>query len=279
MTLIATIATGKRSAKEVTLLVRTLELFQKDAELFILTDSETQPLLPTSSLIHIRLRSSLDAYSGKSRSDMEALSGRKYSSLFTDFTMEKATVLDWIFAEQPEKAQQSGVWFLDADIALFAPLPVYQAPLTLSLSPHYIRAADERRFGHFNAGMIWLRDTKHLDIWRKATHSSRFFEQASLESVWSSCPEEERQEMPTQMNLGWWRHGQSAEAPSTIEKKLGFQRSSGCMGLKYDGGILQSIHTHWSESSAFNTWIKGALLKVQKSHEPAKKFLQVLLCM
>ncbi len=275
MTLIATIATGKQSAKEVALLVKTVELFEPSASIFIFTDSETQPLLPTSSILKVQSFSTLNEYSGKTRSDMEALSGKMYPTLWHDFMIEKATAMKWIFQNEPEKARE-GVWFLDADIALFAPLPRFEEKKTLALSPHFIRPTDERRYGHFNGGMVWLRKPDLLDIWRRATYSSRFFEQAALESVWDTCSEGERIEMPTQVNLGWWRHGQSVESPPEIEKKLGFQRVSGCMGLKYDDGVLQSVHTHWNEKSAFNAWIRTALQKIQKSHEPARKFLQAL---
>ncbi len=276
MPLIATIATGKQAAKELTLLVRTLEMFEPSANVFLFTDSETTPLLPKTSILKMKILDTLNEYSGKTRSDMEALPGKTYPTMWHDFMIEKATAMKWIFQNESEKAKQEGVWFLDADITLFAPLPCFEGNKTLVLSPHFIRPADERRYGHFNGGMVWLRNPDHLDVWRRATYSSRFFEQAALEHVWTSCSDQERAEMPTQVNLGWWRHGQSVESPPEIEKKLGFQRATGCMGLKYDGGILQSVHTHWSEKSAFNAWIRAALQKIQKSHEPARKFLQVL---
>lgn len=276
MSIIATIATGKRAAAELKCLLLTLELFERDVDLYVYTDALTKPILPTSSLIRIHIQEALNHYSGKSRAEMEALPGRIYGSLFTDFTMEKANVLKWALVLEERNGKKGGIWFLDADVCLFGPLPVFMAPKTLALSPHYIRTADERKYGHFNAGMIWLSSQAHLDSWKRAALHSRFYEQAALEDVWMQCPEAERVEMSTQVNLGWWRHGQSAESPPEIEKKLGFQRQPGCMGLKYDGYILQSVHTHWNEPSLFNAWIKGALLKIQKTHEPARRFLQAL---
>jgi hypothetical protein len=270
MTVIATIATGKKAAAELKCLLLTLELFEPGATLYVYTDNETSHLIPTSS-IRILKREAMNAYSGKSRPEMEALSGIRYKNLFTDFTMEKAKVLKWALEDSKE-----GVWFLDADVALFAPLPVFESPKTLVLSPHYIRTADERKYGHFNAGMIWIAAQRHLDIWERAALQTRFYEQAALEDVWTMCSEAERVEMPPQVNLGWWRHGQSVESPPEIEKKLGFQRQPGCMGLKYEGYILQSVHTHWYEASPFNAWIRGALQKIQKTHEPARRFLHAI---
>ncbi len=276
MHLIATIATGKQAAKEVILLLRTLEMFEPSANVFLFTDSDTAPLLPKTSILRLKILETLNEYSGKTRSDMEALPGKQFPTMFHQYTIEKAAAMKWIFQNESEKAKEQGVWWLDADISLFAPLPSFTASCQLALSPHFIRAADERRYGHFNSGIIWVRNPDLLDVWRRATYSSRFFEQAALEHVWATCNEQERMEMPIQVNLGWWRHGQSVESPPEIEKKLGFQRAQGCMGLKYDGAILQSVHTHWSEKSAFNTWIRTNLQKIQKSHEPARKFLQAL---
>jgi hypothetical protein len=275
MSLITTIATGKKSAAELKCLIQTLEMFESGASLYIFTDSETAPIIPASTLIRIQKLPCLDEFSGKTRAEMEALPGKNYKSMWSEFMIQKAFVLKWAL-EDAEQASKKGVWFLDSDIALFAPLPVYAAPKTLALSPHYIRPADERKFGHFNGGMLWIRDVKHLDDWKWATLSSRFYEQSALEDVWNVCPSDQRIEMPPQVNLGWWRHGQSVEAPPEIEKKLGFQRQPGCMGLKYEGFILQSVHTHWYEQSLFNAWIRNALQKIQKTHDPAKRFLQAL---
>jgi hypothetical protein len=277
MSILATIATGKKAASELKCLLLTLEIFEAGASLYVFTDSETAPLLPTSSRIRIHVKEALNHYAGKSRADMEAMPGRIYKSLFTDYTMEKANVLKWgMDMAGDEEIAKRGIWFLDADICLFAPLPTYMSPKTLALSPHYIRSADERKYGHFNAGMIWIRTISHIEIWKWAALQTRFYEQAALEDVWIKCSEQERSEMPPQVNLGWWRHGQSVESPPEIEKRLGFQRQSGCMGLKYEGYILQSVHTHWNEPSAFNTWIRSALQKIQKTHEPAKRFLQAI---
>lgn len=275
MTIIATIATGPRAAAELKCLVFTLEMFEPGASLYVYTDSATNNLIPISSSICIHKRAALDAYTEKCRQEMEALPGKLYKSMWADFMTEKIKVMEWALTDA-EHANKKGVWFLDADISLFAPMPVFCAPKTLVLSPHYIRPGDERKFGHFNGGMVWTTSITHLENWRQATFQSRFYEQAALENVWNMCPEVERAKLATQMNLGWWRHGQSVETPPEIEKKLGFQRQAGCMGLKYDSYILQSVHTHWNEPSLFNVWIRNALQRIQKTHEPARRFLQAL---
>jgi hypothetical protein len=189
--------------------------------------------------------------------------------------MEKATIMDWVFTMRPE-AKETGVWFLDADICLLAPLPKLPTGSRIGLSPHYIRAVDEGRYGHYNAGMIWLRDPALLDIWRKAAYGSRFYEQAALEAVGNSVSAEERVEFPIQDNFGWWRYLQSADPPPVIQGRLGYNRALAGCGLTYEGQALRSLHTHWDEASEFNAWMRTKLEFVGKAHAPAKAFLKSL---
>jgi hypothetical protein len=274
--LIATIVTGPKYVLELQLLLHTLEQWEPSAEVFILTDTPTSSLISAvKSRIRYSTRVGLDAYAGLTRNDMEARNGIKYATLFHEFTMEKATILEWVFSIRPE-AKEVGVWFLDADISLLAPLPKLPTGSRVGLSPHYIRTVDEGRYGHYNAGMIWLRDPALLDTWRKAAYGSRFYEQAALEAVGNSVSAEERVEFPIQDNFGWWRYLQSADPPPVIQGRLGYNRTLPGCGLTYEGQALRSLHTHWDEASEFNAWMRSKLEFVGKAHAPAKVFVQCL---
>lgn len=277
--LIATIATGATAAKEIKVLLHTINQWYGDkADVFILTDTPTAPAIRSiKSAARMYVRTSLDAYAGYTRKDMEARSGTKYASLFHHFTMEKATAIEWAFFEKPKEAQEQGVWFLDADVCLLSALPVVSSQTaTLGVSPHYIRPVDEARYGRFNAGMIWVRDVALMDVWRKATYGSRFYEQAALEAVVASKPAEEVVEFPMQDNFGWWRFLQSTDAPPVIQSRLGFRRTADSVGLTYEDATLRSIHTHWGEATEFNRWIRSKLEILGRSHPPAKALLHVL---
>ncbi len=272
--LIACIVTGAQALKEFQLLLHTLEQWEPAADIYVLTDNTTGNLLDAvKSRIRIHVRRTLDAYTGLTRKDMEARNGRIYSTAFHDFTMEKTAALKWVFEERGEVAIAEGVWFLDADITLLAPLPTFPTNIQLALSPHYIRAADEARYGHFNAGMIWLRNPALLDVWRRATFGSRFYEQAALEDVWGNVVAEARVELGQEVNFGWWRYLQSADPPPIIQGRLGYNRRLVGSGLTYNGTILQSIHTHWDEANEFNGWMRGRLEMLARSHPPAKVLL------
>ena len=260
---IATLATSG-ALKDLQTLLWTIRQWHPDAEVFLGTDTETAAKLTDKSL---HVRTILDAYTDLTRKDMEAMSGRKYPTLWHDFMMEKATVLEWALEETKE-----GVWFLDADICLLAPLPT-PTDIDLMLSPHMIRPVDERRYGKFNGGFLWIKDRKVLDIWRRATYGSRFYEQAALEDVWGSVAEDRRAEFPIQDNFGWWRFLQSTESPPVIQERLGFNRTIPGVGLQYDGSVLRSIHTHLEEASEFNQWIRSKLEFLARSHAPAKALM------
>jgi hypothetical protein len=276
MPLIATIATGAKSVTEFQLLLHTLEQWEPSAEVFILTDTPTaRSINALKSRIRYTTRVGLDAYSGLTRKDMEARSGVKYATLWHEFMMEKATIMEWVFAMRPE-AKEVGVWFLDADISLLAPLPKFSTGSRVGLSPHFIRSVDEGRYGRYNGGFLWIRDSALLDIWRKATYGSRFYEQAALEAVGNSVSAEERVEFPIQDNFGWWRYLQSADPPPVIQGRLGYNRTLPGCGLTYEGQALRSLHTHWDEASEFNAWMRSKLEFVGKAHAPAKAFLKSL---
>jgi hypothetical protein len=276
--LIATIATGAHAFKECQLLLQTLEQWEPTAEVFVLTDTPTSRLLnATKSHIRFNVLVGLDAYTGLTRKDMEARNGVNYPTMWHEFMLEKATVMEHIFKKRPDEAKGSGVWFLDADICLLAPLPTIPVGTSrLALSPHYIRPADEGRFGHFNGGFVWMKEEDLLATWRKATLGSRFYEQAALEAVWESVPAENRVELPIQDNFGWWRYIQSVDAPPTIQGRFGFNRALVGCGLTYLGQPVRSLHTHWDESSEFNDWLRGRLEFLARAHPPAKTLVQAL---
>lgn len=284
--LIAVLITGPAAAKEFQTLLYTLDLWHSGADVFINTDDATATLLEklrgtTRAQLHIW--NGMNAYTGLTRSDMEAMAGETYATRFHDYTMEKCVSIERAFAAKPVEARQEGVWFLDVDITLLAPLPtelvVGKPDAVLGVSPHLIRPVDEARFGRYNAGFLWFRDTTPIDVWRHATYSSHFFEQASIEAMVHSVGPAGVVEFPAQDNFGWWRYLQSVDAPTIHEARLGFFRSPTSCGLTYGGVTLRSIHTHWAEGGGslscgtFNTWIRGALERVAKSHGPAKALL------
>jgi hypothetical protein len=276
---IGLIVTGKDARRDFQIFVQTLEMWHKDATLFIYTDSETD-IQSIKFKGTIRQKEAMNQYVGKRRYEMESLPGILYDSLFKDYTYEKANVLNWML-ETLGNTNTEGIWFMDADIAHLAPLPTIPAMATLALSPHSIRECDTKKYGHYNAGYLWLNDPKFLSLWTKAGFQSRFFEQAALEDIAEVAKHENTlYEFPIQVNFGWWRMFQSPKNPVQIQEAFSIFRKEESVGIRYEGKALQSVHTHWNNQGehaliVFNTWLREFLKKIP-SHAPCQRFRSIV---
>jgi hypothetical protein len=278
---IGLIVTGKEALQDFQIFVQTLEMWHKDATLFVYTDSETK-LQRVKYKGTIHTREAMNQYVGKRRYEMESLPGIKYDSLFKDYTYEKANVLKWMLETLgSEQIQTEGIWFMDADIAHMAPLPSIPETATLALSPHYIRECDTKKYGYYNAGYLWLNNPKFLPLWTEAGFQSRFFEQAALEDIAEVAKQDGTlYEFPMQVNFGWWRMFQSPKNPVRIQEAFSIFRKEESVGIRYEGKALQSVHTHWNNQGeqaliVFNTWLREFLKKIP-SHVPCQRFRSIV---
>lgn len=236
----------------------------------------------------------LEAYTTFDRKQMEEQPSRKgLPNLFYDFTQEKCDLMAWAQAEtlsaganqeQVYREEQQGVLFCDADITWLGPVPKIPATATLSLSPHMIRKNDEVKFGIYNAGFLWMNDLDLPGLWKEACKTSRFFEQAALETLDAHVAKRDPEKVHLfgpEHNYGWWRMHQG---PVSLEKQKEHwsikrdpqQKHS---GLCVHGQPLSCIHTHWKTTdfvtNEFNTWVKQRL-GLLKSQAPVKKLLSSL---
>lgn len=266
--IICMIATGEAALKEMQMSLSSLEAWHPDATIYLYTDSQTAAhTLKFKGKIHVK--KALNAYKGLRRADMEASSGAVYSLLITDFFMEKANVMQWAFDTDPH-ATTNGVWYIDSDITMLAPLPDIPTSATIALSPHYIRKGDEDMYGIYSAGLVWMKESRWVSTWKGAAHRSIFVDQGALNDVAIEAGDE-LYKFPPQVNFGWWRMYQAVASPPDVQSKFSIYRPDASIGIRYDGAPLQSIHTHWNELTgyvgAFNTWIYK-YTEVCKTHPP-----------
>jgi len=227
------------------------------------------------------VKTSLDAYSYKTRAEMERTLATQEKSLWYEFQMEKIRLLNWVFSSE-SSASQVGVFYFDADICFFGELPSVQDGFDVAVSPHMICKMDETRYGRYNAGYFWTRTLDAVQAWRSACMTSRFFEQAALEvfdsDEWSGVGRVYK--FPIQMNYGWWRMFQSDTDYAELQKSWGIRRNAKYSGITVDGQPLISVHTHWTTANfttgLFNNFIKNFLKKIAPMHEPAKRLLSIL---
>jgi hypothetical protein len=270
---IATLVTGP-ALEDFEVLLFTLSLWNKvKPRLYIFTDSATKAGIDAAvskyygsdTLVNIKV--SLNKYSGLKRAEMEARRGEIYTTLFGDFTAEKTTLMEWAL-----ETEKGGVLFCDADICHLAGLPQIPDNCMLALSPHMIREGDAAKYGYYNAGYLWIKDTDLVKSWRSLCTTSHFFEQACLEDLAIVCAKKHGEgsfyEFPIQINYGWWRLWQGTKLPSELQKAWSFFRNADATsGLLVEDKPVQSIHTHWHEKNdhatrEFNQWILGKLRKL-----------------
>lgn len=275
--IIGLIVTGPQALKEYGMFVKTLEQWHPDAHLCVYTDTATEPLLKEVKFKgRVTTKVALDSYKGMNRKEMEATRGIVYDNMFKEFCYEKANVMDWMFDTQDST---NGFWFIDSDITFLAPLPTIQEGARVALCPHYIRQADEKLYGKYNAGMLWMSDRSYLKIWRDNGHGA-FLDQSALEDV--ACAAKATNalhEFPIQVNFGWWRMFQSSAFPADIMARFSIFRGDTSIGIRYDGHPLQSIHTHWHETEsvtgAFNRWYNDFTKKFT-SHKPIALYRRII---
>jgi hypothetical protein len=281
MVCIVTIATGDNALRDFKVLVESTTLVyemegQSLPAFYVYTNRQTAERIRDLQYKGVlRTNECLNAYQAMTRKQMEKMPGIRYKTLWTDFMAEKINAMRWAFSE---RLGSDGIWFLDADICLLAPLPTIEQGIDLALSPHWIRAADEAKYGRFNGGFLWMQNPAYLDIWEKATTNSRFFEQAALEDVGTAS--QYLQLFPQQVNFGWWRLWQSPRPVPEMQGKFGFNRTKVGVGLTFEGEVLQSVHTHFYEKEdpytmGFNQFLVGLLEKLGR-HKPAQELLRII---
>jgi len=226
----------------------------------------------------LECRADLDKYKNHTRQQMESMPGTQYKTLWEDFMMEKASVLEWAFSNP----DNSSAYFFDSDICFMSQLPEIPAEAKIAVSQHMIKKRDEDKYGTYNAGYLWTSSKTLPDEWRNAAKTSRYYDQAALETIVANYPEELVYKFPVQHNFGWWRLFQGVESPDTILSRWTFFRNDpkSSVGIRVEGKALGSIHTHWGEVNdratlLFNRTIYRMISKIAK-HDQATLFLNFL---
>lgn len=271
---ICTIATGV-ALKDLQLFLYTLELFNESPPLvYLLTDTPIHTN-PPSYKGALHTKPTLDKYAHMNRNQMTHTKGITYRTAWEDFMMEKATVMEWAFAEGHQE-----VFFCDCDICFLGPLPKVPSEAKLGVSQHRIRPSDEQRFGIYNAGFVYSADPTFPAQWREAAHTSRYYDQTALEDIALKTWAAQLYEFPVQINYGWWRMYQGTQSPQALQSEWSIFRRDYTSGLCVSGEPLLSIHTHFGErrdivTCAFNDYVFQYLCRLGK-HPPAAALVKFL---
>jgi len=226
--------------------ISSLELMNVDLpKLYIYTTSNFPEIVYKGEVV---IDCCLDIYADLSRAKMEKMPSQQgLSNFFHDFTVEKCNLMTWALKEHG-----SGVLFCDADICWLGALPTLPKDTILALSPHNIRDKDEKKFGIFNAGFLYISKLEIVDKWLLESLVSDYFEQLALNNVAKSY---KYYTFGDNINYGWWRLFQSKT--TVVKKKEEWD------GLTIKGIPLVCIHTHWKTNDKvtqdFNNWVLSKL--------------------
>jgi hypothetical protein len=236
-------------ANELFGLLLSLSMYHKNAHIVCVVDSETKKRILSNTpklAINIVWEVCLDEYSKKNRKQME------YEGIWSTFQMMKAKSIEIAVREFKDTL------FLDSDIFVLAPILIDDSK-QLGISPHYIRKRDTDRFGYYNGGALWTSEAGLADAWRTYTKTSRFYDQASIEDL---ARQYTHFEFDESHNFSWWRVEQSDESPQKIISYLTVDAAK--KSIKYKGKELKFVHTHFTQTSPFNTQIMEILMAAHR---------------
>lgn len=254
--------------KDLKLFLFSLDLFNDPKpKVYLLCDTKTAEEAETLYTGQLVIMPKLDLYGNLDREQMSTRGGIKYKTLWEDFMMEKAAVIE--SALEKEQA----VYFCDSDICFLGPLPYVPKSIKLAVCRHMINAEMENKVGSFNAGFLWTSDKKMADSWRTAAESSRYYDQAALEDVVKNYTKEEIYEFPMQTNYGWWRMYYAYTHPEILQNGWSSYINEPFItaGIRVNDGALLSIHTHYAEdkewtcTAHFNKFFLDFLSSVTKN--------------
>ena len=272
---IATLAT-RAAIDDLRILLKSLEFWNTiPPTVYIFCDSEVTKILPSIAYKGVIVTNEcLNEYTGLNRAAMEQMPGKKYANLFFDFVCEKLNLLEWVFSTTKTTG---GILFCDADICFLAPMFKIPEDSLLAVSPHLIRVADEAKYGVYNAGMLWVKNTDIVGLWREACSTSSFYEQVAIEDVVNAL--NNVYTIPSTENYGWWRLWQGRSPPEELQKQWGMNRNKPGSGITVIGAPLGSVHTHFGErrdsaTVAYNEYVLGWLRKIAKVHPNTQKFMK-----
>jgi hypothetical protein len=270
---VATLANAK-VLDDLKVFLFTLQLWNENQlpNLYIYCDTFINNFLENQKLYKGKLftKVALDKYNGLSRIQMEKMPGEMYENRWVDLMCEKMNLLQWAHKSEEK------ILFCDADICFLGVLPEVPDTTQLGLSRHFIRRHDEAKFGTYNGGFVYSASSDIVELWKTATHLSRYYEQAALEEL---CKDFKVYEFPIQNNYGWWRLLQGTDSVENLKSRWRIRRNEFCSGISVEDNNLLSVHTHWRTedraTESFNSFVLQFLEKL-KSVEKTKQLLQFL---
>jgi hypothetical protein len=157
-------------------LLLSLSIFHPHAKIYIGCDQKTKDSINSYSpklRLNIQWEIILEKYRNTNRHEMEK------KKLFHEFLMKKMDILLTAIENDDDSL------FLDADMILLDQINDIDKTKDLGVSPHYfpINSPIGKKYGFYNAGMIWSNNKNAIIDWKILSQDSYFYEQSSIEDL------------------------------------------------------------------------------------------------
>tara|TARA_S200000501_G_C20519063_1_gene610409 strand:+ start:76 stop:411 length:336 start_codon:yes stop_codon:yes gene_type:complete len=96
---------------------------------------------------------------------------------WADFQMGKANIIKYALKEEKDTL------FLDSDIIITGVIDNIDPTKRIGVSPQFIIQEYIDKTGYYNGGVLWTNDKNIPHDWIEFTKKSRYFDQASIETL------------------------------------------------------------------------------------------------
>lgn len=228
----STMFAGERAVDAV-LLLSSLALYHPGAHVYITTNSKTYEWY----LEHTRvLFYHLDLHWTLALDKYDLTLGREEmtaAGTYTNFLMEKVVILEEALRHHNDTL------FLDADVVLLQPVYLPSAGVQLGVSSHFMKASEGKKYGIYNAGVLWTNQYSMGQAWRDATAVTHYLEQAAIERLIELYP---YFEFGPEHNAGFWRAVHHEVSAEEFYRHLYFDSTT--QKIMLHNKTLESVHSH-----------------------------------
>ena len=237
----STICTSNCTFELVGLLL-SLSFFHTNETIYILSDSKTKKVideLTPKPKLEIKWLIELDKYDGMNRHTMTQ------KGIWGDFQMSKSYIIKYALENE------SDTMFLDSDIIITGIIDNIDKNKNIGVSPQFITQEHVDKTGYYNGGVLWTNNKNVPNDWIEFTKKSRYFDQASIETL---VEKYSHFEFGENYNLQCWRYYLSPDGKQQISQNITSVPND---TIYYKKQPIKFIHTHFLDKrfEAFNNTI------------------------
>jgi len=225
----STICTSNCAFELVGLLL-SLSIFHTNETIYILSDSKTKKMIDEMTprpKLKIKWFIELDKYDEMDRQTMTK------NGVWAEFQMGKAKIINYALKEEKDTL------FLDSDIIITGNIDNIDTSKNIGVSPQFISQEHIDKTGYYNGGVLWTNHKNVPNDWIDFTEKSRYFDQASIETL---VQKYSHFEFGENYNLQCWRYYLSPEGSQNISQNITSVPND---TVYYKSQPLKFIHTHF----------------------------------